>query len=94
MPISANAKYKVPPDVLINVIEGQSVLLNLKTERYFGLDEVGTAMWHALTTSPNLDAACDQLLDEFEVAPERLRNDLADLAAQLVNEGLLEVRGG
>ena len=92
MPLSIDQRLVVPPDVLINVVDGQSVLLNLKTERYFGLDEVGTAMWRALTTSPSVQAACEALLAEYEVAPERLRQDILDLAAKLLEQGLLEVR--
>lgn len=94
MTVSPEQQFRAPADVLINVVEGQSVLLNLKSERYFGLDEVGTAMWHALTTSPSLAAACERLLAEYEVEAERLRRDLAELASQLVAEGLLEVRSG
>src|SRR5690242_21308710 len=35
----------------------ESVLLNLETERYFGLDETGTRMWQVVTAAPNIDAA-------------------------------------
>jgi len=84
----------VPQDVLVNVIEGQAVLLHLKSERYFGLDEVGTEMWKALTSSESLQSAYERLLAEYEVEPERLRADLEDLLGKLVESELLEVRGG
>jgi hypothetical protein len=94
MTLSPDMRVSVPSDVLINVIDGQAVLLNLKTERYFGLDEVGTEMWRALTSSDSIESACIALLAEYEVAPERLRTDLLDLAQKLIENGLLEVRGG
>src|SRR5437762_10901062 len=34
----------VPQHVLVRFMDGESVLLNLETERYFGLDETGTRM--------------------------------------------------
>jgi len=82
----------VPQAVLVNVIQGQAVLLHLGSERYFGLDEVGTEMWKALTTSESLQDAYEHLLAEYEVEPERLRADLQELLSKLVENGLLEVR--
>lgn len=81
----------VPRHVLIRHLDEESVLLNLETERYFGLDAMGTRMWEAATTSPNLEAAYRKLLDEFEVEPELLRNHLTELLSQLVENGLLNV---
>lgn len=92
MPVSLERGYCAAPDVLVNVVEGQSVLLDLKSERYFGLDEVGTAMWKAMTTAPTLAAACAALEPEYDVEPDRLRHDLCDLAEQLMNQGLLQTR--
>lgn len=94
MSLFLSSRLSVAPDVLVNVIDGQAVLLNLKTERYFGLDEVGTEMWRALTSSDSLEAASSVLLAEYEVEPERLRADLLSLAQKLIENGLLEVRSG
>ena|ERR1700690_1738418 len=84
-------RVAVPRHVLIRHLDGESVLLNLETERYFGLDAMGTRMWEAATTSPNLEAAYRKLLEEFEVEPEVLRNHLTELLSQLVENGLLSV---
>ena len=42
----------VPAHVLIRHLEGESVLLNLDSERYFGLDATGTRMWQLATSQP------------------------------------------
>jgi hypothetical protein len=67
------------------------VLLNLETEQYFGLDETGTRMWQLVTTSPSIDAAYQELLAEFDVEPELLRENFVELLSRLVDSGLLEV---
>lgn len=77
-------------DVLLRELDDESVLLHLKTEMYFGLDSVGTRMWHVLTEAPTIDDACATLLDEYGVAPEVLRADLEELLGQLLDQGLLE----
>lgn len=82
----------VPAHVLIRHLDGESVLLNLETERYFGLDSTGTRMWELVTNSPTIEAAYGSLAHEFEVEPETLRKHLAELLGQLVENGLLHVR--
>ena len=93
MSVSFDQKLVVTPDTLINVIEGESVLLNLKSENYFGLDQIGTRMWTLLTTSDSIQAAYEALLDEYDVSADELRKDMQDLIEKLIANGLLEVVG-
>ncbi len=81
----------VPPHVLVRHLGGESVLLNLDSERYFGLDETGTRMLELATTLPSIDAAYEQLLEEFEVEPPLLLENLKELMNRLVENGLLQL---
>jgi Coenzyme PQQ synthesis protein D (PqqD) len=87
--ISYAQRLSVPDDVLIRQIEGESVLLNLANERYYGLDAIGTRMWEVLTDSATIQAAFDALLAEFEVDAQTLRTDLSDLIQTLIDNGLV-----
>lgn len=89
MTIPFSARLTVPADVLMRDLGGEAVILNLKSETYFGLDEVGTRMWALLTTAPSIEAAFEILRVEYDVAPERLRDDLEALIGQLLEKGLL-----
>ena len=81
----------VPGHVLIRFLDKESVILNIETERYFGLDETGTRMWQVATSAQNIESACQQLLDEYDVKPEALRTDLSELLGKLIENGLLQV---
>ena len=81
---------RAPDAVVIRELEGESVLLNLESEMYFGLDRVGTRMWTVLTESPSIQVAYETLLAEFEVTPEVLRRDLETLLGQLLEQRLVE----
>jgi len=94
MPLSFNTKLTVPEDVLLKEIRGESVLLNLDKESYFGLDKVGTRMWTALSESESIKTAYDLLLDRYDVEAELLRRDLFDLVQTLVDHGLLQINDG
>ena len=80
-----------PAYVLVRFLDKESVLLNIDTERYFGLDETGTRMWQLVTAAPKIQVAYQQLLDEYDVTPELLRENLTDLLNRLVENGLLQI---
>ncbi len=89
--LSFGDRATVPPHVLVRFLEQESVLLNLETEQYFGLDKTGTRMWQLVTAAQSIDAAYRELLVEFDAEPELLRSDLTELLGRLVDHGLLQV---
>ena len=82
-------KVSVPAHVLVRFLDKEAVLLNIETERYFGLDETGARMWQLATTSANIDAAYHALLSEYDVDAEMLREHLSELLEKLAENGLL-----
>jgi len=89
MAVSMTMRVTSPKHVLVRTFENESVLLNLESESYHGLDDVGTRMWQALTSSENIEAAYQKLLADYEVDPAVLRQDLDDFVAKMVQRGLL-----
>ena len=81
----------VPEHVLVRELAGDSVLLNLDSECYFGMDATATGMWQALTTSSSLEVAYGHLLDDYDVEEARLRRDLQEFVERLVEQGLVEL---
>ena len=89
--VSLDDRVTVPSHVLVRFLDKESVLLNIETERYFGLDETGTRMWQLATAAPKIEVAYQQLLDEYDVEPALLRSNLVELLDRLVENGLLQV---
>jgi hypothetical protein len=84
-------RVAVPPNVMVRFLDNESVFLNVQTERYFGLDQMGTRMWRLVAASASIDSAYQHLLEEYDVAPEVLRENLAELLNRLVENGRLQV---
>ena len=91
MTISFSDRVTVPDDVLISQLQEESVILNLDSERYYGLDDVGTRFLSILTTSDSIETAYGRLRLEYEVHPQVLREDLLALVENLIEQGLVEV---
>jgi Coenzyme PQQ synthesis protein D (PqqD) len=79
-------------DAVFREIDGQSVLLNLATGMYFGLDAVGTHVWELAEAHGSLDAVCRRLIDEYDADPATIERDLLALAETLVARGLWSIR--
>ena len=87
--VTFSDRVVIPAHVLIHHMDGESVLLNMETEKYFGLDATGTRMWQVATRSASVEAAYVALLQEFDVDPQALRANLAELIARLIEHGLV-----
>jgi Coenzyme PQQ synthesis protein D (PqqD) len=90
MTLPFDSIISVSPDVMVRKVGEESVLLDLKTERYLGLDDVSARFWDLLTSGEPIQSAYDKLLEEFEVDPARLRNDLDAFVQELIQFGLIE----
>lgn len=91
MQIDFQKQVTTPPNVLFREIENESVLLNIETEQYFGLDEIGTQMWNTLAHSRSIQAAYDSLFELYDADAQQLKHDLIELLTQLVNNRLVEI---
>jgi hypothetical protein len=89
--VELTMRVVVPAHVLMRRLDGESVLLNLESERYFGLDATGTRMWELVTSQPCIGLALEKLQEEYEVEPDVLRSHLTQLMSGLVENGLLQV---
>ena len=84
-------KVTISPEVLSQEVDEETVLLDLKSESYFGLDEVGTRIWQLLNDGGSLQTVFDTLLDEYDVDEKQLEKDLQGHIAQLVEAGLISL---
>lgn len=84
-----NLRVTPSPTTIFQEVEGEAVLLNLDRAEYFGLDETGTRVWELLQEHGSTGAIVEQMLREFDVAPQRLEADLEHLLQDLLDNGLI-----
>lgn len=86
-----NHTAKIMPDVLSQNVSGETVLLDLKGENYFGLDEVGTRIWQLLQEDGNLQSVLEKMLEEYNVTEDQIGMDIEQLITNLNEAGLIEI---
>lgn len=86
-----NQSIKILPDVLSQQVSGETVMLDLNSENYFGLDAVGTRIWQLLQEHSDLQKIYDTMLEEYDVSEKQLGTDMEKLITKLNEAGLIEI---
>jgi hypothetical protein len=92
MSVTLDSQVMAAEDAVFRELDGQSVLLNLATGMYFGLDAVGTHVWQLAESDGSLREVCRRMIVEYEAEPAAIERDLLALAETLVVKGLWIVR--
>ena len=82
-------KITISEEALSQEVNGETVILDLKSESYFGLDEVGTRVWQLLQEHGDLQKVFDAMLEEFDVDANTLASDMKNLVDDLIEKGLI-----
>lgn len=88
------SRVRIRKDVLYHDLQGEVVILDLNSELYFGLNPVGTRIWHFLEERGSLQRVVNSLVEEYDVTRARCADDLLGFVAQMLEKGLLEVSNG
>jgi hypothetical protein len=70
----------------------ETVILNLKSGVYHGLNQVGTTVWKLIQQPRNFGEIRDAVLTEYEVSVEECDRDLRQLLEDLAAQNLVEVK--
>lgn len=92
--MSINPSALVIPggDVVHCDLDGEAVLLDLGTRRYFKLNRVGAHVWERLGDRAEVGALRRSILEAFDVDPDRCTRDLDALLQAMSTAGLVEIR--
>jgi hypothetical protein len=79
----------VPPQVMSRLVGDETVLLDLASGLYFGLDGVGQRIWQAVADGKKLSETVDIIVAEYDVDQDQATADVLQFASTLLERGLL-----
>lgn len=77
MTLRLDQKIVRNPEIVSSEIDGETVMMDIDFEKYFGLKEVGTRVWQLLESETTPEIICRSLLDEYDVDKTTCEADLA-----------------
>lgn len=85
------ARVRVPQHVVFREFPAETVVLNLQTEQYHGLNPTAGAMLTELGRSSTVSEAAVAVARHFDRSEDEVRGDVLGLCAQLLERGLIEI---
>jgi hypothetical protein len=80
-------------DQVASDLAGETVLLGLRTARYYGLADVGARIWSLVQEPTKVSTIVETIAKEYEVTPERCEADVLKFLEDLATNGLVDVDG-
>jgi len=87
--MNLDTKLNIPPQVMSRLVGDETVLLDLASGIYFGLDGVGMKIWESVAEGQTLAQAAAVIVDEYDVEEAQAQADVLEFAGNLVERGLL-----
>lgn len=83
-------RYRRHPDLRLTSLEGEGVVLHLKSRRYFSVNDTGLLLLEALKQPQTFDQLVAGLLREYEVSAETARNTTQAFLDQCLAAAVVE----
>jgi hypothetical protein len=88
------ARIRVPQHVVYRSFPSETVVLNLNTGKYHGLNATAGAMLDAVVNAPSMRDAAVTVAGRYEQSPLVVERDMCELCQLLLDRGLVEIDGG
>jgi hypothetical protein len=86
------ARVLVPNTVVHRSFPAETIVLDLKSGVYHGLNHVAGRMLELLAELGAVRAVADRIAEEYEQPPAQIQRDLCLLCQELLDRGLIELR--
>jgi hypothetical protein len=82
-------RVAIPAQVMARQVGEETIILDLASGMYFGLDAIGTHIWQLMGEGRTLAEVCAAMRAEYEVSPEDIERDVISLADALFSRQLI-----
>lgn len=87
------SRVKVPQHVVYRSFPSETVVLNLQTGKYHGLNPTAGRMLEALAQADSVRDAAEAAARDYDQPQESTEQDMCDLCSALLERGLIEIEG-
>jgi hypothetical protein len=78
-------------DKISTELDGETVILDISSGVYSGLDPVGTTIWNCLEQPISFHAIVKSVLENYNVSQEQCTSDTLEFLNSLLDNGLIVV---
>jgi hypothetical protein len=86
-----SARLRLPEYVVHRTFVAETVVLNLHTGKYHGLNPMGGHMLDVLRDAPDVRTAAERVASEYDQDPDVVEDDFVAFCSDLLDRGLVEL---
>ena len=90
--LAAESLISAHPEQLSSELDGETILLQMNSGLYYGLNEMGAAIWGMIQSPKTFQEIQSDLLESYEVSAEVCKQEVEKLLSELHAAGLIEVK--
>ena len=83
------ARLKLSPDALSRELDGEVLVLDLRTSLYFGMTGTAARIWQLLEAGQGQEEIVRTLANEYDAESQAIAADVDSFVADLVERGLV-----
>jgi hypothetical protein len=83
-------EIRVPPHVATTTFNETAVLLDLRKNAYYALNDSAADFWKFITQMGSFESALKEVSELYEDSSDVIRKDMEELVSSLIKAGLLE----
>lgn len=79
-------------DLVFNEVDGDIIMLSIKTSKFYGSETVGCRIWQLINEPVSIGSICDTLMGEFEIDRATCEQEVIAFVQRMSDEELIEAR--
>lgn len=91
MTLQSNMHIRRIPDQVGSEVSGETVVLSLRNDLYYGLDDVGTVIWRFIAEARTVEQICRHVTEQYEVSEDECILAVERFVSELNRNGLVEL---
>lgn len=93
MAISMKSRIIRSNDPIAEPVDDELVMADIDRGKYYGLNDIATAIWQNLETKITVEELCKRLYESYEVTPEQCSAEVLAFLKELESRNLILVEG-
>ncbi|NCJ08145.1 PqqD family peptide modification chaperone [Synechococcales cyanobacterium C] len=79
------------PEQVSSDLVNESVILDLKSGMYYGLNEVGSIIWKFIQSPQSVNSVVNEVINNYDVEINQCNNDVLQLLHNLLDAKLISI---
>jgi hypothetical protein len=93
MAIIMHSSFIRSNDLIAEPVDDELVMADIDSGKYYGLNDIATAIWQNLEKKINVEDLCKRLCESYEVNPEQCSTEVLAFLKELQTRNLISVEG-